>query len=134
MTLPGVFDVACAEQGAPAERGGRGNDGEGLDVALQECLQGGEGGLAILVLGEVVVGLQALEPAADFDLVAADGPVDVVVEGEEIARGGVVAADVGAGPVICDAPLEAVQPAMTMAPMGLPLTQPGTSTGVEPRK
>ena len=60
-------------------------------------MQGGEGGLAILILREVVVALEALEPSADFELMAADGPVDVVVEGEEIARDGVVAADVAAG-------------------------------------
>ena len=59
-------------------------------------MQGGEGGLAVLVLREVVVALQALEPSADFDLMLADGPVDVIVEGEEVARDGVVAADVAA--------------------------------------
>src|SRR6185437_12772796 len=37
-------------------------------------------------------------------------------------------------PVIWDDPLLAVEPAMTIAPMGLPATQPGTSTGVDPRK
>ena len=70
--LPDVFDVAGAEPRAPVERRGRGDDGKGLDGALQEGLQGGEGGLAILVLREVVVALQALEPSTDFELMAAD--------------------------------------------------------------
>src|SRR5215472_4387263 len=92
-----VFDVEGGEECAPAEFGGRWNDGEGFDVAGEEGLQRGEGGLAVLVLCEVVVGLQALEPGAEFDLMMADGPEDVVVEGEEVARDGVVGTDVGAG-------------------------------------
>jgi hypothetical protein len=59
---------------------------------LQEGREGGEGGLAELVLGEVVVGLEALDPAAGLDLVAADGVEDVVVEGKEISNGAVVGA------------------------------------------
>ena len=66
-------------------------------VPCRNVVQGAEGGLAVLILGEIVVGLNALEPDAGFDLIAAARPVDVVVEGEEVARGGVVAADVGAG-------------------------------------
>ena len=36
-------------------------------VPGEEGGERGEGGLAVLVLGEVVVGLQALEPDAGFD-------------------------------------------------------------------
>ena len=32
-------------------------------------------------------------------------------------------------PVICDAPLEAVLPLMTIAPIGWPVTQPGRAVG-----
>ena len=59
-------------------------------------MQGGEGGLPVLVLREVVIALQALEPSTNFDLMAAEGPVDVIVDGKEIARNGVVAADIAA--------------------------------------
>ena len=76
---------------------GRGDDGEGFHGAGEEAGEGGEAGLAVLILREVVVGLEALEPAAGFDLVAAGGEEDVVVEGEEVAGDGVVRADVGAG-------------------------------------
>ena len=76
---------------------GVGTYGEGFDGALEEGGERGEAGLAVLVLREVVVGLEALEPAAGFDLVAAAGAEDVVVEGEEVAGGGVVGAYVGAG-------------------------------------
>ena len=37
--LDGVFDEARAFKRAPAEFGGRGNDGEGLHRALKECLR-----------------------------------------------------------------------------------------------
>jgi len=90
--VDGVFDVACAEEGAPAEFSRRGDYGEGLDGALQEGCERGEGGLAVLVLGEVVVRLQALNPSTGLDLVAAVAPEDVVVEGEEVAGGGAGAA------------------------------------------
>ena len=50
-----------------------------------------------MILREVVVGLQALEPDAAFEGVLADGVEDVVVEGEEVAGDGVVGAYVGAG-------------------------------------
>jgi hypothetical protein len=43
--------------------------GEGLDGAGEEGGERGEGGLAVLVLREVVVGLQALQPDAGLDLV-----------------------------------------------------------------
>ena len=59
---------------------------------MQESGERGEGGLAVLVLGEVVVRLKALNPAAGFDLVTAVAPEDVIVEGEEVACGGVVGA------------------------------------------
>ena len=95
--LPDIFHVACAKPRTPVERCGRGNDGEGLDRALQERLQCSEGGLTVLVLREVVVALEFLDPSTDFDLVAAEGPVDVVVEGEKIARYSVVVAHVAAG-------------------------------------
>ena len=36
--------------------------------------------------------------------------------------------------VICEEPFEAVLPEMTMAPIGLPVTQPGMSTGTIPSK
>ena len=94
--LPDIFDIAGAEPGAPVERRRRGDDGEGLDGALEKCLQSGEGCLPILVLREVVVALETLQPAADFELMTAGCPVDVIVEGEEIACDGVVAADVAA--------------------------------------
>ena len=95
--LDGVFEVACDEGAAPAEFGGDGNVREGLDGALKEGGERGEAGLAVLILCEVVVGLEELEPAACLDLLPAAGVVDVIVEGEEVARGSVVGSDVGAG-------------------------------------
>ena len=95
--LPGVFDVAGAEPGTPVESGGLRDDGEGLDGALQEGGERGKGGLAELVLGEIVVRLEPLQPAADLKLVMTAGVEDVIVERVEIAGGGVVGADVGAG-------------------------------------
>ena len=50
-----------------------------------------------MVLGEVVVGLEALEPDAAFEGVLAEGVEGVVVEGEEVAGDGVVGAGVGSG-------------------------------------
>ena len=127
--LDGVFDEARAFKRAPAEFGGRRDDGEGLHRALQEGLQGAERSLAILVLRQQVVGLDALQPDAGLDLIAAVRPVDVIVQREEIARGAVVAAHVGTGLRDGDAPLEAVLPLMTMAPMGSPATQPASDDG-----
>ena len=53
-------------------------------------------GLAVLVLSEQIVRLNSLQPDTGFDLVASPGPIDVVVEGEEVAGGGVVGANVEA--------------------------------------
>ena len=92
----GVLKEACAQKRTPAHRGGRGNQGESGHGALQERLLRAEGGLAVLILREQIVGLHALQPSAGFDLLAAFGPVDVIVFGEEIARGAVVATHVGA--------------------------------------
>ncbi len=62
--LDGVFHEARAFKRAPAEFGGRGDDGEGLHRALQKSLQRGERGLSILILRQQVVGLNALQPDA----------------------------------------------------------------------
>ena len=59
-------------------------------------MQRSEAGLAVLVLRQVVVRLEQLQPAAGLDLLLAARVEDVVVEGEQVARGGVVRAHVGA--------------------------------------
>ncbi len=94
--VEGVFDIERREECTPAELCGRWDDGEGFDVAGEEGLERRERRLSVLVLREVVVGLQPLHPGAEFELMMADGPEDVVVEGEEVAGDGVVGADVGA--------------------------------------
>ncbi len=93
-SFDGVFEVARDEGAAPAEFSCGGNVGEGLDGALQERCERGEAGLAVLILREVVVGLEELEPAAGFDLLASTRPEDVVVEGKEITRSRVVRSNV----------------------------------------
>ena len=62
--LPSVFEIGGAHETMPVERCGIGNDSEGLDGSLQESRERGEGGLAILVLGKVIVRLERLEPHA----------------------------------------------------------------------
>ena len=95
--LDGVFEVASDEGAAPAEFGDGGDVGEGLDGALEEGGERGEAGLTVLVLRQVVVGLEELQPSAGLDLLAPARVEDVVVEGEEVAGSGVIGADVGAG-------------------------------------
>ena len=95
--MPGVFYEGVGEEGAPAELCGVGRVGEGFDGSVEEGGEGAEAGLAVLVLREVVVGLEALEPDAALQGVLADGVVDVVVEGVEVAGDAIVGADVGAG-------------------------------------
>src|SRR6185312_13303895 len=78
--MDGVFDVTCAHQRAPAEFGGIGDHGEGFYRSLKEGGERGERCLTVLVLGEIVVGLKTLQPAADLDLMTAMAPEDVIVE------------------------------------------------------
>ena len=66
-----------------------------------------------------------------FYLMASVRPVDMVVPGEEVALAEVLLLPtLRPAWVIGDAPLDAVLPLMTMAPMGWPVTQPGMETGV----
>jgi hypothetical protein len=94
--VPGVFEEEVGEEAAPAQLRGLRSVGEGLDGAGEEGAERGEAGLAVLVLREVVVGLQALEPDAALDGVLADGVIGVVVYGEEGAGDAVVGAYVRA--------------------------------------
>ena len=93
---PCVFDIGRSEPGAPVQPGGCRDDGERFDVALKERRERSEGGLPQLILRKIVVRIKPLHPAPRFDGVAAEGQVDVVVEGVEIAGDGIVGADVGA--------------------------------------
>ncbi len=52
--------------------------------------------MSILVLRQVVIRLQPLQPHADLDLVPSTGPENMVVHGEEITDSLVVAAGVRA--------------------------------------
>ena len=81
----------------PVERRGIGNDGDSFDRSLQEGSERGEGSLAVLVLSEVVVGLERLEPHAGLNLMARARVEDMVVDGVEIAGCGVVGSDIAAG-------------------------------------
>src|ERR1017187_5153268 len=95
--LPGIFYKAGTKERTPAEFSWRGNDRVfGHSPLLKGC-QRGERGLPKLVLRQEVVRLQPLEPGARFDLMLSVRPVDVIVYGVKIARGGVVAAGVCAG-------------------------------------
>src|SRR6185437_11210602 len=95
--LDGVLQIRSDELAAPADLGGLRRIGEGRYGAQQEAGQRGEAGLAVLVLREVVVRFEQLAPAARFDLIPSAGPENVIVEGEEVARGAVIRADVRAG-------------------------------------
>jgi hypothetical protein len=90
--VPGVFDERVGEERTPAELGGIWCVGEGLDGSRQERGQRRERGLAVLVLRKVVVGFQMLQPDASLDGVLADGVVEVVVVGEEVAGDAIVGA------------------------------------------
>ena len=63
-----------------------------------------------LVLCEIVVALESLEPSTDFDLVASEGPVDVSSTVKKIAATASLLPTLPPAPVICDAPFEAVEP------------------------
>ena len=95
--VPGVFEERIGEQRAPAELGGDRSVGEGLDCAGEEGGQRREGSLAVLVLGEIIVGLQALQPDSGLDGVLADGVIRMIVEGVEIPRDAVVRSDIRPG-------------------------------------
>ena len=92
--VPGVFDKRIDEQRAPAEFGGLRRVGEGLDGACEKSAERGEGGLSVLVLSQVVVGLQPLHPYTGLNGVLAYGVVGMIVEGEEVARNAVVRTDI----------------------------------------
>ena len=64
---------------------------------MQKTGQAAEGSLAVLVLRQVVVGLDPLHPDAGFDLVDAVRESHVIVVGEQIAHRGQIAAGVRAG-------------------------------------
>src|SRR5260370_352966 len=56
--LERVFEVGCAEEGAPAKFGRIRDYGEGRDIPGEEAGKSGEGRLAELILRSGVVGLQ----------------------------------------------------------------------------
>src|SRR6185437_4170639 len=69
-SFDGVLNEAGAFKRAPVERRRRQHNGEGFYLALQESGEGTERCLTVLILGEVVVGLNLLEPEAGFELMA----------------------------------------------------------------
>ena len=94
--LPGVLDEACSEQRPPAKLRWRRHNRKGRDGSLQEGAEGRERRLSILVLGQVVIGLQPLQPRADFNLVSSVGPENMLVHREQVTYRLVVAAGVRA--------------------------------------
>ena len=75
-----------------------------------------------------------VQPGHIFPLMAQKG--GVLVRAGHTEAGCDLAELAGLTPaaVICDAPLDAVPPPITIAPIGAPWTHPGTATGVEPVK
>jgi len=82
LQLDGVFSVEGAFGGAPGERSGSGGVSISADFPLQEGLQVGEGRLAVLILNQSVVGLDALKPSAEIEGVDAVSPGDFICRRE----------------------------------------------------
>jgi hypothetical protein len=94
--LPGVLDKARCQKRPPAQFRGRRHNRKRRDASLQKAAEGGERCLSILVLSQVVIRLQPLQPYANLELVPSAGPENMFVHGEEVAHCLVVAAGVRA--------------------------------------
>ncbi len=81
-----VFGVRSGIQRSPAQRCRRRIEQQRADGALQECLQAGERRLAVLAERQCLIGLQALEPCAECELMAAVRKRQLVFVGKNIAR------------------------------------------------
>ena len=83
-------------------------------------MQVGEGGLAVLVLHQSVVGLNTLQPAAETETVASAGIRELIGDGEEIADRVQIAASIGAAIGDLRSTVSVVPPPTTTAPTGWP--------------
>ena len=69
--LDGILHKARKFKRSPAERSRGRNDGERRDVALEKARQASERRLSILILRQIVICLNALQPDSRFDLMDA---------------------------------------------------------------
>ena len=83
--LPGVLNEAGSEERPPAKLRWRRHNRKGRDGSLKEGAESRERRLSILVLGQVVIGLQPLQPRANFDLVSSVGPENMLVYRKQVA-------------------------------------------------
>src|ERR1700687_2283048 len=89
-----VFGIESAFDRTPRQRRVTRSVGVRAYVALQECLQVAEGNLAVLILNEVVVGLQLLQPPTKAEQMPATRESDLIRFGIQIARGTEIASRV----------------------------------------
>ena len=110
--LDGILEIPGAEEAAPSQLIGRGHYLKAADGTLQKRGEAGEGGLAELARGGILIVLHALKPDSGGELVDAVGDLQVVGEGEEVAAipdpGGIVrtgrgdASETGSGDAAVD--------------------------------
>ena len=87
-----VLNKPRAEERAPVHLGGSWIKEEAGNAALQERLHAGERRLAELTQRDGFVGLEALEPNAEIDLMSSAGEADTILKRVEIPRDGETAA------------------------------------------
>src|SRR5262249_47525352 len=91
-----VFHIPGAEERPPVHPRGRGIEQEARGCSLQKCLQARERRLTELAQRYVFVGLEALQPQSEIELMPPTRPTQAVVKSEQVSRNRKIASVVAA--------------------------------------